>query len=137
MEVTQLLCEILLSYRLLFGQSKDSRRLFQSMNIFQGEPLDAHDPLLRRFCNSKSVSLPLHCKEREIYRLRRDFPILRSRIASLHQQISNLKPRGWREIWRDKRDAAQWYTFWAVIVFGGLGIILTIAQVVLQAAQLA
>lgn len=136
MEVTQLLHEILLSYRLLFGQSKDSRRLFQSMDVFKGEPPEAHDPLLEQLCNSKSVMLPPSCKEREFYRLRRDFPILRSKIASLQQQMQNLKPRGWREIWKDKRDSAQWYTFWAVMIFGASGIVLAAIQVVLQAAQL-
>lgn len=138
MDVTQLLHEILLSYRLLFGQSKDSRRLFRSMDAFKGEPPEAHDPLLEQLCNSKSAALlPSCCKEREFYRLRRDFPVLRSRIASLQQQMHSLKPRGWREIWKDKRDSAQWYTFWAVIIFGGSGIIMAAIQVVLQAAQLA
>jgi hypothetical protein len=137
MEVTQILHEILLSYRLLFGQSKESRRLFQSMNIFEGESPKAYDPLLQKLCNSKSFESPSLFKEREFYRLRRDFPILRSRIASLQQQMSNLKPRGWKEFWNDKRDSAQWYTFWAVMIFGGSGIILAIFQVALQAAQLA
>lgn len=138
MDVAQLLHEILLSYRLLFGQCKDSRRLFRSMGAFKGEPPEAHDPLLEQLCNSKSVTfLPSSCKEREFYRLRRDFPVLRGRIASLQQQLHNLKPRGWRELWKDKRDSAQWYTFWAVIIFGGSSIILAAVQVVLQAAQLA
>src|SRR2546421_1643498 len=74
MEVTQLLHEILLSYRLLFGQSKESRRRFQLMDIFKGEPPEMHDPLLPKLCNSKSVELPSSVKEREFYRLRRDFP---------------------------------------------------------------
>lgn len=137
-DVAQLLHEILLSYRLLFGQSKDSRRLFRSMGAFNRETPEAHDPLLEQLCNCKSVTLlPSSCKERDFYRLRRDFPVLRGRIASLQQQMHNLKPRGWTEIWKDKRDSAQWYTFWAVIIFGGSGIIFAAVQVVLQAAQLA
>jgi hypothetical protein len=135
MDVTQLLHEILLSYRLLFGQDKKSRRLFQSMEVFKGESYE--DYLLAELCDSKTLALPTLCKEREFYRLSRDFPILRSRIAVLQQQMTNLKPRGWREIWNDKRDSAQWYTFWAVIVFGGSGIVLAFIQTVLQALQLA
>jgi hypothetical protein len=134
-DVTQLLHEILLSYRLLFGQDKNSRRLFQSMEVFKGESFE--DYLLTELCDSKTLTLPTLCKEREFYRLSRDFPILRSRIAVLQQQMTNLKPRGWREIWNDKRDSAQWYTFWAVIVFGGTGIALSFIQAVLQALQLA
>jgi hypothetical protein len=136
MDVTQLLHEIILSYRLLFGQEKKSRRLFQSMEPFKGEPSNAHDSLLLQLCSSKTVILPILCKEREFYRLGRDFPILRSRIASLLQQMTDLKPRGWKEIWNDKRDSAQWYTFWAVIVFGGSWIALVFIRVVLQAATL-
>jgi hypothetical protein len=134
-DVTQLLHEILLSYRLLFGQDKKSRRLFQSMEVFKGEPYE--DYLLAELCDSKTPALPTLCKEREFYRLSRDFPILRSRIAVVQQQMINLKPRGWREIWNDKRDSAQWYTFWAVIIFGGSGIFLSFIQAVLQALQLA
>lgn len=137
MDVTQLLHEIILSYRLLFGQDKKSRRIFQSMEPFKGEPSEAHDFLLAQLCGSKTITLPILCKEQEFYRLSRDFPILRSRIASLLQQMTNLKPRGWKEIWNDKRDSVQWYTFWAVMVFGGSGIALAFIQVVLQAAQLA
>jgi hypothetical protein len=107
------------------------------MNIFKGEPPEARDPLLEKLCNSKSFEMPSLFKDREFYRLKRDFPVFRSRIASLQQQMSNLKPRGWRDIWSDKRDSAQWYTFWAVMIFGGSGIILAILQVALQAAQLA
>ena len=136
-EITQFLLEILLSYRLLFGQAKDSRRLFQSMKIFEGESPKERDLLLSQLCGSKAMELPSFCIEREFYRLKRDFPILRSRIARLHQQLSNVKPRGWREMWNDKRDSAQWYTFWALIVIGGAGISLSLIQVLLQAAQLA
>ena len=72
-------------------------------HVFKERPTEAHDPLLEQLCNSKSItSLPSSCKEREFYWLRRDFPVLRSRIASFRQQMHNLKPRGWREIWKDK-----------------------------------
>lgn len=107
------------------------------MEAFKGEPSEIQDHLLAHLCGSKTVVLPTLCKEREFYRLGRDFPILRSRIAILQQLIADLKPRGWKEIWKDKRDSAQWYTFWAVIIFGGAGIMLAFIQTVLQAAQLA
>ena len=105
------------------------------MEVFNDESYE--DYLLTELCDSKTLALPKLCKEREFYRLGRDFPILRYRIAVLQQQMTNLKPRGWREIWNDKRDLAQWYTFWAVIAFGGSGIVLSFIQAVLQALQLA
>ncbi len=73
--------------------------------------------------------------DQEVYDMTQDFPVLRNRIVSLHMHLSEAKPRTWTELWRDKRDSAQWLT-WAVIIFGGLGIILALLQVILQAAQL-
>jgi hypothetical protein len=105
------------------------------MDVFDKQPSESHDSLLEQLCCGKSSGLPI--QERDFYRLRRDFPILRSRLATLHYQMSNLKPRGWREIWNDKRDSAQWLTFWAVIFIGGSGIVLSLIQMLLTAAQLA
>jgi hypothetical protein len=134
-EISQLLHEVILSYRLLFGQNSKSRRLFQSLTIFESQLPEAQDPLLAQLCCGKTWGLPI--QEREFYRLRRDFPILRSRIATLQHQMMSLKPRGWSQIWNDKRDSAQWLTFWAVIFIGGSGILLSLIQMLLQAAQLA
>ncbi|KAI9794606.1 MAG: hypothetical protein M1816_004493 [Peltula sp. TS41687] len=136
-DVTRFLHEVVLSYRLLFGQTQAARQLFRSMAPFAGTPVEGHDPLLPMLCGGKSFDCSALAQDRELYRLSRDFPILRSRIAVLHQHLSSMKPRGWRELWRDRRDTAQWYTFWAVMVIGGCGIVLTLVQVGLQAAQLA
>ncbi|KAH0544773.1 hypothetical protein FGG08_001140 [Glutinoglossum americanum] len=137
-DVTQLLQEILLSYRLLFGQSRQSRRLFRSMDPFEGLPPEGHDPLLSLLCGGRKCMDSLaFAQDQAFYRPLRDFPVLRSRIASLHHQMSRMKPRGWRELWRDKRDSTQWFTFWAVIIIGGSGILLSLIQVILQAVQLA
>ena len=105
------------------------------MTVFDKDQPELNDLLLPQLCSGK-IS-PLQASDRGFYRLSRDFPVLRSRIAILQCQMSNLKPRGWKEIWKDKRDSAQWLTFWAVIVIGGAGILLSVVQVVLQAAQLA
>jgi hypothetical protein len=75
--------------------------------------------------------------ERESYDLSCDFPILRSKLAILHRHLENKKPRTWKALWQDKRDSASWLTFWAVIIIGGLGIILAFLQVVLQIVQIA
>jgi hypothetical protein len=129
-EISQLLLEILLSYRLLFGQNKESRKIFKEMSS------GADDITLQRLCSSKEPQFSELFKERDFYRLKRDFPILRCRLATLNHQISNMKPRGWKELWKDKRDSAHWLTFWAVIVIGGAGLLLSLIQVLLQAVQL-
>ena len=61
--------------------------------------------------------------------------MLRCRLAILKRQLEKARPRGWRDLWRDKRDEVQWITFWAVIVIGGAGLMLSLVQVVLQVVQ--
>lgn len=136
-EIDSFLSEILLSYRLLFGQTKASRKFFRKTAPFEDVPKDVEDALLARLCGKETCYSRGRKADRDIYELSEDFPILRSRIAALHSHLERTKPRTWTELWRDKRDSAQWLTFWAVICFGGLGLLFAFLQVVLQAAQLA
>ncbi|MCJ1250493.1 hypothetical protein MMC30_007721 [Trapelia coarctata] len=136
-EVTQMLNETLQSYRLLFGQNKAARQLFRRLRPFENIPEAGRDRFLMTLCGQKHCRTTLKAPERESYDLPHDFPILRSRLAILLRHLSNKKPRTWKEIWQDKRDSASWLTFWAVLVIGGLGIILTLLQVVLQIVQIA
>ncbi|KAK6504821.1 hypothetical protein TWF481_006758 [Arthrobotrys musiformis] len=142
-DVTQYLREILLSYRLIFGQSNDSRRMFRTINPFAGEkvPKELHDPLLERLCTADSYeSLDFLQKakimQRESYRHKRDFPILRARIAMMQKNIREWKSKGWPSIWNHGVDpAASWYTFWTVLVIGVLILIMMLGLVVLQVLQ--
>jgi hypothetical protein len=127
--------EIVLSYRLLFAQDKASRRLFRSMKVFESSENGMRDDFLARLCGLEGLDIPFVQADRECYRLSRDFPVLRARLAILQQQLLSVKPTSWRAVWKDKRDTVQWHTFWAVIVFGGLGIVLGAIQVILQAIQ--
>lgn len=134
-EVTQMLHETVLSYRLLFGQNKAARKFFRKLGPFDSIPERGRDEFLVTLCGQK------HCRtwevpERETYDLPRDFPILRERLALLLRHLSNKEPRTWKELWLDKRDSASWLTFWALLIFGGLGIILAFIQVVLQIVQI-
>jgi hypothetical protein len=72
-----------------------------------------------------------------MWNLKHDFPVLRSRLSALAFEMSTRRPRTWLELWRDKRDSAQWATFWAVIIFGAVSLLLSVVQVVLQAIQVA
>ena len=134
-DVDSMLREILLSYRLLFGQSKKSRALFRSVDPFSGRPKSDRDQVLPMLCGKKSCpALDLH--ERETYYLPEDFPVLRYRISVLQTHLSRSVPRTWSQLWRDKRDSAHWLTFWAVIAYGALGILLALIQVILQFVQI-
>ncbi|KAI9668387.1 MAG: hypothetical protein M1831_001141 [Alyxoria varia] len=164
-EVDQLLLEILISYRFLFGQTKQGRQLYRKIKLSSectsadiGEPVkkdvsssdaqktgprlgycsaNIEDPLLTDLCSRK------HCNysfvldnQRDAYDTGRDLVILKSRVVNLQRYLSQKKPRTWRELWHDKRDSAQWFTFWAVLMIGGLGVVLAFMQVVLQAIEL-
>ncbi|KAF4238261.1 hypothetical protein CNMCM6457_010282 [Aspergillus fumigatiaffinis] len=135
-EVGCLLNEILLSYRLLFGQTKKSRALFRSLDPFRNVPRAVADPLLPVLCGKRSCHglLPLDTTE---YYLPRDFPVLRYRLSVLQDHLARATPRKWVQLWHDNRDSAHWLTFWAVIVFGALGTLLALLQVILQAVQVA
>lgn len=127
-----------MSYRLLFGQNKKSRNLFRELSPFAGTPVQAHDKVLIDLCSRKhrsSAHLPR--AERKHWDLVHDFPVLRSRLSTLAYEMSIRKPRSWRALWKDKRDSAQWATFWTVIIFGLISLLLSLIQVILQATQLA
>lgn len=134
-DINDLLRETLLSYRLLFGQNKASRRLFRSLNPFGDLPERCKDRSLSELCGRKQSGFETQLPERDSYVLSKDFPILRSRLAVLAYHFSNKRPRTWKELWNDKRDSASWFTFWTVLIFGGIAIILAFVQVVLQIVQ--
>ncbi|KAI5457572.1 hypothetical protein BGZ63DRAFT_364813, partial [Mariannaea sp. PMI_226] len=105
-DVTELVQEILLSYRLLFGHSRRKR-----------------------------FNCPITLIEREEYDLAGDFPHLRSRIVRLNNYASSKKPRAIRQLWRDKRDSTAWLAFRSVLSFRSVSILLGVVQTVFQIMQ--
>ena len=137
-DINAFLNEVVLSYRLLFGQVKSSRQFFRRHleSLLAADILpEGRDPLLAQFCGRKSAATSVLAKDKSVYRLDKDFPILHSRLAILAKQVDGAKPRGWKELWRDKRDSAQWVTFWAVIIIGSLGLLLALLQVIIGVLQ--
>lgn len=132
-----MLLETLLSFRLMFAQDKQARKLFRRLDPFPGVPLEGRDCFLSLLCGRKTFHSPPMPVDQDTYDLQRHFPILRSRIAALHRLLSASKPRGWKELWRDKRDSAGWFTFWIILIFGGIAILLSALQVFLQILQIA
>ncbi|KAF2234364.1 hypothetical protein EV356DRAFT_501917 [Viridothelium virens] len=134
-QVTQLLNETILSYRLVFGQNKRARRVYRSLSPFENRPREGRDEFLDSLCGHKRLRTSLEVRERENYDLSHDFPILKPRLAALSHYLSERRPRTWIELWHDKRDSASWLTFWAVLGFGVLGILLALLQVIFQIIQ--
>lgn len=134
-DVEELLQEILLSYRLLFGQSRRSRGLFQKSQPFAQVPREGHDKFLSLICTKKKFNSPIRLNEGAEYDLAGDFPHLRKRIAELSVYASDKKPRSIRQLWRDKRDSTAWLALWSVLIFGSVSILLGMIQAVFQILQ--
>ena len=65
------------------------------------------------------------------------FPRFEPRLRELKFYLDNQKPSGWYQMWKDKRDKVQYVTFWAVLVFGTVGIVLALASLAVGIAQAA
>ena len=130
--------EILLSYRLLFGQDKHSWQAFNAnFRNITGITKDGdqvHDPLLVRLCGSKWT------RERALYRsiaapeasnhysAMRDFPLLGTRLARLQHFSEVQNPHDWKVLWYDQRDISKarllvsrrcriWLLTWTISAF--------------------
>ena len=63
------------------------------------------------------------------------FPIFETRLRQLRNYMDNQKPRGLRQLWIDKRDSANYYTFWGVITIGVLTIFLALVSLAVGIIQ--
>lgn len=135
-EITDILHETLLSYRLLFGQSKRSRKVFR--NHLKTNPILSHNPdsLLKLICGHKNFVHESIPQDRPVYFAPRDFPALSKRMELIGAAMREAKPKDWKSLLRDRRDTTQYWTFWLVAIIGGTSILLSLIQVILQGVQL-
>lgn len=63
------------------------------------------------------------------------FPIFETRLRQLRHYMDNQKPRGFRQLWVDRRDSLNYYTFWGVIIIGVLTILLALVSLAVSIAQ--
>lgn len=170
--------EVLLSYRLLFGQTHKSRKLLgqilhhlpsdpeaDTSRIVGGLQEDMLDTFLETLCTSPlhsgrcfsglslgkkprphirgdlfpSSSLNVHDEliESDTYSARDDFPTFGLRLLALQRHNMRRQPSKVTDLWRDRRNPLQWYTFWAVIWVGGGAIVLALLQLVVAVVQMA
>lgn len=135
-EITDLLLEILLSYRLLFGQSKPSRKLFRYLLHSNSDLSHNADPFLYSICTQKRFAHRYVPQDHVIYFISRDFPVLGRRVELLATELKDAKPKTWKDLLRDRRDTTQYWAFWLVAIVGGISILLSLVQVILQAIQI-
>ena len=63
------------------------------------------------------------------------YGIFEDRLRELKAYMDSQKPGGISALWRDKRDTLQWYTFWAVIIIGSLGLCLSFLGLIVTTIQ--
>lgn len=82
-----------------------------------------------------SLNLDGNLIESDTYSARDDFPTFGARLLALQNYNKRRQPSKMTDLWRDRRNPLQWYTFWAVIWVGGAGILLGILQFVVGLVQ--
>ncbi|KAK0725852.1 hypothetical protein B0H67DRAFT_480498 [Lasiosphaeris hirsuta] len=63
------------------------------------------------------------------------FPAFGSRLLTLQHYMIAQSPNSIKALWYDRRDIHRFWNFWAVIILGGLSLILSIIQTVLGGIQ--
>ncbi len=135
----QLHREVLLSFRLLFGQVKAARRIFHRIEKERAMKNKIHDPLLEQLCGSKkplgTIMSEEAVHEKDVYN-GVDFPCLGARLARILKYVELHKTTKIRDRWRDRTNRAEWMAFWTLLLIGVLSIVLSVVQIALAAAQL-
>jgi hypothetical protein len=140
--VRQMMQEILLSYHLIFRNESQARRNYrkvqrQKIKSIMPQNLSI-DPLLDVLCGYKDFSRSkIEAPIRTEFTKATDFPVFTERLSAVQTYIMPKKPAKLKGLWNDRRDFNSWYTFWAVIGFGTLGVLLNLCQVALVAVQTA
>ena len=117
------LVEVSETYRVIFGADHRSQAHFLEL-----EALNPTDGFFNIF------ALPgIDWEPRFHYNVASDFPVFGERILVLRKLCCS--PRGIRDLWRDRRDSLQWYTFWAVVMLGCFGALVGFLQLALSAVQ--
>jgi hypothetical protein len=57
------------------------------------------------------------------------------RLRKLKAHLDSQKPTGIQGLWADKRDSSQWFTFWAVIIIGGVSLVIACLGLAVSIAQ--
>lgn len=129
--------EILDSYALVFVQSHSAREEYRKRardTASQGRPID---PLLDELCGFNRIWAPVMRLGPVIssFDALSHFPILGGRLIELQAFMHTRRARGLRAIYQDRRDSFQWWTFWAVVWFGGISIPIALCQMSLAVVQ--
>ncbi|KAL8643589.1 MAG: hypothetical protein Q9226_008259 [Calogaya cf. arnoldii] len=135
-----LMIELLATYRLIFSQNSQSRRLYRKRARQYLKPFPHDDPLIPRLCGEDWTKEKVYEEfyiggAKTVYSAMHDFPIFGDRLLALQRFVLVQSPDDWLSLWRDRREPLRFWTLWAVVFFGMFTVILGILQVCLAIAQ--
>lgn len=59
-----------------------------------------------------------------------DFDHWRDRLLELHEEVFQSPPVSWAQLWRDRRNPQQFWTFWVALMILLLTVLSTVATIV-------
>jgi len=141
--------ELLLTYRLLFGQDSSSHSLFASecsLTSKSRKPsllaLSDADPLLALLCGRSADYPPvaalyesLRADNPQAYYMPAAWPWFGARLLAVQGYVREQHPHDWKTLWYDHRNKSNWWQFWAVLFIGGTTIILSVLSLIFQVWQ--
>ncbi|KAG7287566.1 hypothetical protein NEMBOFW57_007078 [Staphylotrichum longicolle] len=132
--------EVLLSLRFVLGRTRRSKALAKKLVLLL--PSENRDPALISILMGDRDAM-LVASPNDVPSIKQDFltpwvefPLLGERLLQIQKYNEQQKPSSTRAQFRDTRNPAQWYTLWAVLILGALGIILSFLQLGVAVAQL-
>lgn len=99
--------EILLTYRLIFGQDKKSRKTFE-----KSKPVLTSDHLLENLCYNNWADEPAYkliqaLPPKSHYSPQKDFPYFAARLLRLQKFMIEQDPSDLWTLWYDRRDIRE------------------------------
>ncbi|KAH7416707.1 hypothetical protein BKA64DRAFT_273793 [Cadophora sp. MPI-SDFR-AT-0126] len=117
--------EVLLSYRLIFGQDRSSWPYYKLLRPSLAASVnETPDPLLDIVCGQSWESEDSRQIWNEIgaedpadrYSLTEDFEFLSKRLMTLQRYVKGHNPSGFLSLWYDRRYPLQWWNLWVSAV---------------------
>ena len=121
----------------MFADDRDARHICGSEERKRAQAVTGGliDPTLDRLCGFKVSAAELE-PGRVTYNFEKEFPIYSGRLVELQMYILSQNPNRIKLLWRDRRGLLRWDTFWAVVITGGIGLVLAAIQTGLNAIQI-
>jgi hypothetical protein len=113
--------EVLLSYSLIFSQTKSSRKAFQKQSKkWNLKSRGNMDPILERLCahscdsdEARELYWAIEADDPSIhFNPISDFPFLGKRLTDIQDYVSSHNPHSFMALWYDRRNVTWWWTFW-------------------------